>query len=94
MPPGVLVQLPVLGPQDVQDVQDFAAKHGMDLVAASFVQSADDVRFIRKTLDEAGGQHIKIISKVCCLAVKVLCCYFGYAYIYATMGRWSGLEIS
>ena len=42
--PGVLVDLPVLGPKDVQDVQDFAAKHGMDFVAASFVQSADDVR--------------------------------------------------
>jgi pyruvate kinase len=42
--PGVLVDLPVLGPKDVEDVQGFAAKHGMDFVAASFVQSADDVR--------------------------------------------------
>ncbi len=42
--PGVLVDLPVLGPKDVDDVQNFAAKHGMDFVAASFVQSADDVR--------------------------------------------------
>jgi hypothetical protein len=44
--PGVLVDLPVLGPQDVQDVAGFAAKHGMDFVAASFVQSADDVRCV------------------------------------------------
>ena len=36
----------------------------MDFVAASFVQSKADVLFIRKVLDEAGGQHIKIISKV------------------------------
>jgi pyruvate kinase len=44
----VLVDLPVLGPKDVEDVQGFAAKHGMDYIFASFVQSADDVRFIRK----------------------------------------------
>jgi pyruvate kinase len=42
--PGVLVDLPVLGPKDVDDVQGFAAQRGMDFVAASFVQSADDVR--------------------------------------------------
>jgi hypothetical protein len=46
--PGVLLDLPVLGPKDVQDVQGFAAKHGMDYIFASFVQSADDVRYIRK----------------------------------------------
>ncbi|GBF99836.1 pyruvate kinase [Raphidocelis subcapitata] len=62
--PGVLVDLPVLGPKDVDDVQNFACKHGMDLISVSFVQSADDVRFVRKTLDEAGGQGIKIISKI------------------------------
>jgi hypothetical protein len=44
--PGVLVDLPVLGPKDVDDVQNFAAKNGMDFVAASFVQSADDVRWV------------------------------------------------
>jgi pyruvate kinase len=45
---GVLVDLPVLGPKDVEDVQQFAAKHKMDYIFASFVQSADDVLFIRK----------------------------------------------
>jgi hypothetical protein len=53
--PGVLVELPVLGEKDADDVQNFACKHGMDLIAVSFVQSADDVRFVRKTLDAAGG---------------------------------------
>jgi pyruvate kinase len=46
--PGVVSDLPVLGPKDIDDVQNFAAKHGMDYVFASFVQSADDVRMIRK----------------------------------------------
>jgi hypothetical protein len=27
-------------------------------------QSADDVRFIRRVLNEAGGQAVKIISKI------------------------------
>jgi pyruvate kinase len=33
-------------------------------VAASFVQSKGDVEFIRRVLDEAGGQNIQIISKI------------------------------
>lgn len=28
----------------------------MDLIAVSFVQSADDVHFVRKTLDAGGGK--------------------------------------
>eukprot|EP00198_Chlamydomonas_reinhardtii_P006402 XP_001695738.1 pyruvate kinase [Chlamydomonas reinhardtii] len=62
--PGVHVDMPVLGPNDINDVQNFAAKNNMDFVAASFVQSADDVRFIRKVLDEAGGKNVRIISKI------------------------------
>lgn len=50
--------------QDIDDLQNFACKHKVDFVAASFVQSKDDVLFIRKTLDDAGGQDIKIISKI------------------------------
>ena len=42
--PHVHVDLPVLSESDVNDVQNFAAKNQMDFVAASFVQSADDVR--------------------------------------------------
>ena len=29
----------------------------MDLISVSFVQSANDVRFVRKTLDDAGGKR-------------------------------------
>ena len=55
---GVLVDLPVLGPKDVNDVQKFAAKHGMDFVAASFVQSADDVRWGRVLCGCCCGQSL------------------------------------
>jgi hypothetical protein len=62
--PGVVVDIPVLTPKDIDDVQNFCAKHKMDFIAASFVQSGEDVRFIRKTLDDAGGQNVRIISKI------------------------------
>lgn len=58
------MDLPVLTDRDVHDLKDFACRHAMDFVAASFVQSAADVRFIRAVLDEAGGFDIKIISKI------------------------------
>jgi pyruvate kinase len=62
--PGVKVQLPVLTDKDVRDLKEFACKHHVDYVAASFVQSAEDVQFIRSVLDQAGGFDIKIISKI------------------------------
>ena len=36
--PGVKVDIPVLTEKDIDDLQQFAAKHKMDFVAASFVQ--------------------------------------------------------
>jgi pyruvate kinase len=62
--PGVKVDIPVLTVKDIDDLQNFGCKLGVDFIAASFVQSADDVKFIRRVLDEAGGQSIRIISKI------------------------------
>ncbi len=44
---GAQVDIPVLTEKDIDDLQNFCCKNKMDFVAASFVQSADDVRFIR-----------------------------------------------
>ena len=41
---GVKVDLPVLAPNDIADIQKFAVKNKMDFVAASFVQSGEDVK--------------------------------------------------
>ena len=62
--PGVKVDLPVLQEKDTKDLVEFACPQKVDYVAASFVQTADDVKTIRKTLDGAGGQQIQIISKI------------------------------
>jgi len=61
--PGVAVELPVLQDKDINDIQNFGLVHGVDFVAASFVQNASDVKFIRETLGER-GRNIHIISKI------------------------------
>merc|ERR1712127_51731 len=61
--PGVKVELPVLQEKDVKDLVEFGIPHGVDFVAASFVQNAEDVHLIRKTLG-LRGSNIKIISKI------------------------------
>merc|ERR1712194_217715 len=61
--PGVQVQLPVLQEKDVKDLTEFGIPMKVDFIAASFVQSADDVKMIRWTLGQA-GKGIKIISKI------------------------------
>jgi len=61
--PNVKVELPVLQPKDIDDLQNFAVPNKVDFIAASFVQCAADVRYIREILGEA-GKSIKIISKI------------------------------
>mmetsp|Transcript_20055 Transcript_20055/g.44637 ORF Transcript_20055/g.44637 Transcript_20055/m.44637 type:complete len:518 (+) Transcript_20055:41-1594(+) len=61
--PGVHVDLPVLGDKDKSDLVAFGIPQGVDFVAASFVQSGQDVRDIRKILGPR-GRRIKIISKI------------------------------
>ena len=61
--PGAVVDLPVLTEKDKTDLVEFGVRLGVDMVAASFVQSAENVRFIRSVLGEAGKQ-IQIISKI------------------------------
>lgn len=61
--PGTHVNLPALKEKDIQDLKD-GCRVNFDYVAASFVRNADDIRQIRKVLDENGGKDIKIISKI------------------------------
>lgn len=61
--PGVDFSLPFLSPKDVEDVK-FGVQNGISYVAASFVNSAENVKQLRKVLVENGGEHIEIISKI------------------------------
>lgn len=60
--PGIELQLPFLSEQDRSDIL-FAAEQGMDYIAASFVQKAEDVIAIRRVLEES-GYRMGIISKI------------------------------
>lgn len=61
--PNVKVDLPCIGKKDENDILNFAIPQGCNFIAASFVQSADDVRTIRNILGLRGRQ-IKIIPKI------------------------------
>merc|ERR1719401_2188044 len=61
--PGIQVDLPVLQEKDINDLVNFGIVHGVDMVFASFVQSAEDVKFIKDTLG-VRGRNIRIIPKI------------------------------
>lgn len=61
--PGVNILLPALTERDIEDIL-FGIENDMDVVAASFIRSKEDVEGIRKLLDENGGSDIMIISKI------------------------------
>jgi hypothetical protein len=57
---GVVSDISVLGPKDIDDVPNFAAKHGMDYVFASFVQSANDM-----WMKPQGGFGLHLVLRPC-----------------------------
>ncbi len=61
--PGVSIQLPALTEKDIADLK-FGCEIGVNIVAASFIRKAEDVKTIRNILVENGGAHIQIISKI------------------------------
>ena len=60
---GLKLNLPALSEKDINDLTN-GVKAGFDYIFASFVRRADDLRQIRKLLDDNGGKDIKIISKI------------------------------
>ena len=61
--PGAHIRLPALTPGDEKDIR-FGVEQGFDYIAASFVRRADDVRAVRRVLDECGGEEVRIIAKI------------------------------
>lgn len=61
--PGVVTKLPAISEKDLEDLK-FGIKIGVDIIAASFVRKAEDVLEVKKVLNENGGNHIKVFSKI------------------------------
>lgn len=61
--PGAAVDLPALTDKDKADLK-FGCEQRVDMVAASFIRKAADVKTIRNYLNKHGGENIKIISKI------------------------------
>lgn len=61
--PGVIVELPTITEKDEEDILDFGLKHGIDMIAASFIRKDTDIEYIRDLLGPRGS-HIKIIAKI------------------------------
>ncbi len=61
--PGVELNMQFISEKDREDLL-FGIQEDFDFVAASFTRTADDVREMRKLLDENGGSSINIIAKI------------------------------
>ncbi|MDQ7983142.1 MAG: pyruvate kinase [Spiroplasma sp.] len=61
--PGIKFSLPFLSQKDIADIT-FGVSQGIDYIAASFVNSAADVKQIRDLLKKLKAEHISIIAKI------------------------------
>lgn len=60
--PGVPVSVPALSDKDERDLR-WALRHGVDMVALSFVRSASDIEPVRRVMDSE-GRHVPVIAKL------------------------------
>ena len=61
--PGVALSLPFINEKDYNDLK-FAVEEDFDFVAASFTRTAEDIRELKRILQELGGEKIKVIAKI------------------------------
>lgn len=61
--PNVKLSMEFLSEKDKNDIL-FGIKNDVDFIAASFVRRADDVKKMRKYLNDHGGYDIRIIAKI------------------------------
>lgn len=61
--PGIRISMPYISERDKNDII-FAAEHGFDFIACSFVRNAQDILGVRTILDEKKCDSIRLISKI------------------------------
>ena len=60
--PGVAVSVPALSTKDIDDLR-WALQQGVDMIALSFVRSAEDIKDVHKIMDEE-SRRIPVIAKI------------------------------
>ena len=60
--PGVAVSVPAMSEKDTDDLR-WALRNGVDMVALSFVRSANDVEIVHQVMDEE-GRRVPVIAKI------------------------------
>ncbi len=61
--PGAEIDLPPMTEKDIEDIR-FGCAQDIDIVAASFIRSAEHVIAIKKLLEEEGKHEIAVIAKI------------------------------
>lgn len=61
--PGIATSLPGVTERDVMHIQ-FGIENKVEIIAASFVRKAEDIREIRAILEKHNAGHVQIISKI------------------------------
>lgn len=61
--PGVKFSMPFLAEKDVNDIK-FGADQGVDFIAASFVNTPEDILEIKAILKEKNAEHIQVFAKI------------------------------
>ena len=61
--PNYHISMPFVSAQDRSDIE-FGLQQGAEIVAASFVRSADDVSTLRDYIDSIGYEGVDIVSKI------------------------------
>ena len=61
--PGVPLPATAITPKDIEDLE-FGLAAGVDVVALSFVQTADDLRQARRLMIEHGGADVPLVAKL------------------------------
>ena len=61
--PGYVIHMPYISAADRADIE-FGLQQGVNVVAASFVRSADDVLKMRDFIDSLGYEDVEIVAKI------------------------------
>lgn len=61
--PDIKMQMEYLRQDDMEDIL-WCINHEVDYIAGSFIRREDDVRVLRKFIDDNGGHRLKIIAKL------------------------------